>query len=55
MESQLKKVMQIRNRKVTTIRTIPKIKPDAIICGNEKGTCLLTGIKISEQRSVPKK
>jgi hypothetical protein len=43
------------DKKLTTDRTIPKNKPDIIICDNEKGTCQLIDISASEDRIVIKK
>jgi hypothetical protein len=43
------------NQQVQTDRTIPNNKPDIIIRDNEKGTCMLTDVAISEDRSVIKK
>jgi hypothetical protein len=37
---------------VKTDRTIPNNKPDIIICGNEKGTCMLTDIAMSGDGNV---
>jgi hypothetical protein len=37
---------------VQTDRTIPNNKPDIIICGNEKGTCVLVDVAVSGDRSV---
>jgi hypothetical protein len=39
---------------VQTDRTIPNSKPDIIIQGNERGTCLLTGSATSGDGSVMK-
>ena len=36
-------------------RAIHNNKPDIIICDNEKGTCVLMDIAISENRKVTKK
>jgi hypothetical protein len=36
------KVIMLWNVQVQTDRTIPNNKPDSIIRGNEKGTCVLT-------------
>ena len=43
------------NQQIQTHRTIPNNKPDIIIHGNEKGTCMLTDVAISEDRYVIKK
>jgi hypothetical protein len=43
------------NQKVQTDRTIPNNKPDIIICDNEKRTCMLIDVAISEDRNVIKK
>ena len=43
------------NHKVQTDRTIPNNKPDIIIRGNEKGTCMLIDVAISGERNVIKK
>jgi len=40
---------------VKTDRTIPNNKPDIIIRGNEKGTCMLIDVAISGERNVIKK
>jgi hypothetical protein len=40
---------------VQTHRIIPDNKLDIIICGNEKGTCMLIDVAISEDRNVIKK
>jgi len=38
--------------KVQTERTIPKNKPDIIIRGNGKRTCMLIDVAISRERNV---
>jgi len=43
------------NQQVQTDRNSPNNKPDIIIRGNEKGTCMLTDVAISEDRNVIKK
>jgi len=43
------------NPQVQTDRTVLKNKPDIIIRDNEKGTCTLIDIAISEDRNVIKK
>jgi len=43
------------NQKVQSGRPIPNNKPDIIICDNEKGTCMLIDVAISEDRNVIKK
>ena len=43
------------NQQVQTDRTIPNNKLDIIICDNEKGTCMLIDVAISEDRNVIKK
>jgi hypothetical protein len=40
---------------VQTDRTIPNNKPDIIIPGNEKRTCMLIDVAISGDRNVIKK
>jgi hypothetical protein len=49
------KVAILRNQQVQTDRPIRNNKPDIIICDNEKGTCVLMDIAISEKRKVIKK
>ena len=53
--SQGGKVTILWNQQVRTDRTIPNIKPDIIICDNEKGTCMLIDVAISGERNVIKK
>jgi len=53
--SQRGKVTILWNRQVQTDRTIPSNKPDIIIRDNEKGTCMLIDVAISEDRNVIKK
>ena len=54
--SQGGKVTILWNQQVQTDRTIPNNnKPDIIICDNEKGTCMLIDVAISEDRNVIKK
>jgi hypothetical protein len=36
------------NQQVETYRTIPNNKPDIIICDNEKRTCMLIDVAISD-------
>ena len=43
------------NQQVQTDRIIPNNKPDIIIRDNEKRTCMLTDVAISEDRNVIKK
>ena len=43
------------NQQVQTDRPIPSNKPDIIIRGNEKGTCMLIDVTISGGRNVIKK
>jgi hypothetical protein len=43
------------NKQVQTDRTIPNNKPDIIIRDNEKRTCMLIDVAISEERNVIKK
>jgi hypothetical protein len=43
------------NQQVQTNRTIPNNKPDIIIRGNEKKTCMLIDVAISGDRNVIKK
>jgi len=43
------------NQQVQTDRTSPNNKPDIIIRGNEKGTCMLIDVAISGDRDVIKK
>jgi hypothetical protein len=43
------------NQQVQTDRTIPNNKPDVIIRDNEKGTCMLIDVAISEDRNMIKK
>ena len=43
------------NQQVQTDRTIPNNKPDIIIRDNEKRTCMLIDVAISEDRNVIKK
>jgi hypothetical protein len=52
--SQGGKVTILWNQQVQTDTTIPNNKPD-IIRDNEKGTCMLTDVAISEDRNVIKK
>jgi len=49
------KVIILWNQQVQTDRTIPSNKPDIIISGNEKGTCMLIDVAISGDRNVIKK
>jgi len=49
------KVTILWNQQVQTDRTIPNNKPDIIIGGNEKGTCMLIDVAISGDRNVIKK
>ena len=53
--SQEVKVTILWNQQVQTDRTIPNNKPDIIIHDNEKGTCMLLDVAISEDRNVIKK
>ena len=43
------------NKRVRTDRTIPQNKPDIIIRDNEKGSCMLIDVAVSEDRNVIKK
>jgi len=49
------KVTILWNQQVQTDRTIPNNKPDIIIRGNVKGTCVLIDVAISGERNVIKK
>jgi len=49
------KVTILWNQQVQTDRTIPHNKPDIIIRGNEKGTCMLIDVAISGDTNVIKK
>jgi hypothetical protein len=49
------KVTALWNQQVPTDRTIPNNKPDIIIRGNERGTCMVIDVAISEDRNVIKK
>jgi hypothetical protein len=49
------KVTILWNKQVKTDRTIPFNKPEILIRGNGKGTCLLIDLAISENRNVIKK
>ena len=49
------KVTILWNQQVQTDRAIPNNKPDIIIRDNEKRTCILIDIAISEDRNVIKK
>jgi len=53
--SQEGKVIILWTQQVQTDRTIPNNKPDIIIRDNEKGTCVLIDVAISEDRNVIKK
>jgi hypothetical protein len=53
--SQVVKVTILWNQQVPTNRTIPNNKPDIIIRGNQKGTCMLIDIAIPGDRNVIKK
>jgi len=53
--SQGGKVNILWNQQEQTDRTIPNNKPDIIIRDNEKGTCMLIDVAISEDRNVIKK
>jgi hypothetical protein len=53
--SQGGKVTIMWNQQVRTDRTNPNNKPDIIIRGNEKGTCVLIDVEISGDRNVIKK
>jgi len=53
--SQGGKVTILWNQQVQTDSTIPNNKPDIIISGNEKGTCMLIDVAISGDRNVIKK
>ena len=43
------------NQQVQTDRTIPSNEPDMIIRDNEKGTCVLIDVAISEDRNLIRK
>ena len=50
--------MKVRYRirsQVQTDRTIPNNKPDIIIRDNDRGTCVLMDVEMSEDRNVIKK
>ena len=49
------KVTILWKQKVQTDRTITNNKPDIIIRGDEKGTCMLIDVAISGDRNVIKK
>ena len=49
------KVTIMWNQQVQTDRTIPNNKPDIIIRGNEKKTCMLIGVAIPGDRNVIEK
>jgi len=53
--SQGGKLTILWNQQVQTDRTIPNNKPDIIIRGNEKRTCMLIDVAISGDRNVIKK
>jgi len=53
--SQGGKVTVLLNQHVQTDRTIPNNSPDIIIRDNEKGTCMLIDVAISEDINVIKK
>ena len=53
--SQGGKVTTLWNQQVQTDRTIANNKPDIIIRDNEKGTCILIDVAISEDGNVIKK
>ncbi|GFG31022.1 hypothetical protein Cfor_05295 [Coptotermes formosanus] len=53
--SQAGKVTILWNQQVQADRTIPNNKPDIIIRGNEKGTCMLIDVPIPRDRNVVKK
>jgi hypothetical protein len=44
------RVTVLWNQQVTTDRTVPKYKPDIIICDNEKGTCMLVDVAVLGDR-----
>jgi hypothetical protein len=46
------KVTVLWSRQVQTDRTGSKNKPDIIICGNEKRTCMAIGVAVSADRNV---
>ena len=52
--SQGGKVTILWNQRIQTDRTIPNNKPDIIIRGNEKGTCMLLDVSISGDINVVK-
>jgi hypothetical protein len=43
------------NKKLQTDTTVPSDKPDIIIRGNEKGTCMLIDVVIWVDRNVTRK
>ena len=49
------KVAILWNQRVQTDRTLVSNKPDIIICDDKKGTCMLIGVTIPEDRNVIKK
>jgi len=49
------KVTILWNEQVQTDRTIPRYKPDIIICDNKQGTCMLIEDAIPRDRNVIKK
>jgi hypothetical protein len=49
------KVTILWNQQVQSDRTVPNNRPDIIVQGNEKGTCMLIDIAISGDRNVIKK
>jgi len=49
------KVTILWNQQIQTDRTIPNNKPDIIIRGNEKGTCMSIDVAISGDRNAIKK
>jgi hypothetical protein len=53
--SQVGKVNILWNQQVKTERTVPNNKPDIIIQGNEKGTCMLIDVATPGDRNVTKK
>ena len=53
--SQGGKLSILWNQQVQTDRTVPNNKPDIIIRGNEKGTCMLIEVGISGDRNVIRK
>jgi hypothetical protein len=49
------KVAILWNQKLQTDRTLVSNKSDIINCDNKKGTCMLIGVRVPEDRNVIKK